>query len=280
MRDEIKTPLSFFLRNRKEALNFRLLEVEMDSVKQSKHICVKNYSCFPGGKRGVEIMLPRQERQLWLTNKNGAERQAWAVISKYKIDFVKQHLFGYRIFDFWSEYYGLVIEIDGKTHCKKCDSIKDSYLLDKFGIIVKRSRNFDIKKLEGILNSINKLEPYLNRITKKQLNRYEAMIGLINACKKEKKGQKKENQKFDGGYKGGKKNSVSRKKNWLAEKRKKTREKWYEKLRVPSNSSGTNEFKNKAQVAGIGYQGGIYGQKQLLRPGSSHISSKNDIKTY
>ena len=75
----------------------------------------------------------------------------------------RQALWGYRIFDFWCHALGIAVEVDGATHNAKYDEIRDSYNLNRSGILVLRVRNLNEEDADRVIDEINAAETWGER---------------------------------------------------------------------------------------------------------------------
>lgn len=66
----------------------------------------------------------------------------------------RQRQWGYRLFDFWNTKIGIAVEVDGLTHDKNYDAIRDEYNYKTSGILVLRVRNFNEDDASKVLAQI------------------------------------------------------------------------------------------------------------------------------
>lgn len=86
--------------------------------------------------------------------KNDAENWMYRKLVQTGLKWTRQAQWGYRIFDFWNAELGIAVEVDGLSHNKKYDSIRDSYNYKKSGILVLRVKNFDEKGASRIIKGL------------------------------------------------------------------------------------------------------------------------------
>lgn len=97
----------------------------------------------PATKEAAEYMLMRQKQNKETSKKNKAENWFNEKLKNCKYKFSRQRRWGYRIYDFWNHELGIAIEIDGATHNKAWDELRDKQDFERSRIIVLRVRNFD-----------------------------------------------------------------------------------------------------------------------------------------
>ena len=76
-------------------------------------------------------MAKRNPNEKWMSEKLKRTPYKWT----------RQAQWGYRLFDFWNHKLGIAIEVDGETHNKVYDKIRDKHNHKTSGIIVLRVRN-------------------------------------------------------------------------------------------------------------------------------------------
>ena len=72
----------------------------------------------------------------------------------------RQTIWGCRLFDFWCHKLGIAVEIDGMTHNKVYDAIRDEYNFYRSGIIVLRVPNYDELAMQKALETIAKADSW------------------------------------------------------------------------------------------------------------------------
>lgn len=77
-----------------------------------------------------------------------------------------QAIWGCRLFDFWCAELGIAVEIDGMTHDKVYDAVRDEYNYFRSGIIVIRVGNYDETAMQQALETIAKAETWQARKAK------------------------------------------------------------------------------------------------------------------
>lgn len=106
----------------------------------------------------AEYMRNRQDQNRLKSIK--AEEWAFGYLKKTQKKWTRQAIWGCRIFDFWCAELGIAVEIDGMTHDKNYDSIRDNYNFYRSGIVVLRVPNFDDQKMVDALEAIKKSDTW------------------------------------------------------------------------------------------------------------------------
>jgi len=75
----------------------------------------------------------------------------------------KQAMWGYRLFDFWSDELGVAVEVDGLEHNAAYDAYRDRYNWCRSAILVLRVKNFDEADAAAALEAISKAETWEER---------------------------------------------------------------------------------------------------------------------
>jgi very-short-patch-repair endonuclease len=112
-------------------------------------------------KEQFAYMKKRQEENL--ARYVPAEEWAWDEIRKTGAGWVRQAIWGCRIFDFFSIRRGIAIEIDGDTHNKVYDKVRDDYNYYRSGILVLRIKNYNEVDLRNAIKEIKKGETRMDR---------------------------------------------------------------------------------------------------------------------
>lgn len=99
------------------------------------------------------------------------ENRAWKLLEPY-YGWKRQFFFGRRIFDFFHLDKGIALEIDGSTHCKNCDAIRDGVIFKKYGVETIRLHNsFTKRDLDEVLDRYA-LHEVQSRKKRKRLDKY------------------------------------------------------------------------------------------------------------
>lgn len=158
-------------------------------ISKSKDV---NHKCFSRKWRpytkDMSVCAQFWKKQCHLTKSNIYENRAWEILKKYQ-GWKRQYFFGRRIFDFFHEQKGIAIEIDGASHCKNCDRVRDRYLHKKYGILTARFFNsFKPQEIEDFIGRtcLRFLQDY--QLIKVRNFRTKILKAL---SQKEKKGKKK-----------------------------------------------------------------------------------------
>jgi very-short-patch-repair endonuclease len=92
----------------------------------------------------------------------------------------RQTVWGYRIFDFWSSFIGVAVEIDGPEHKKDYDSYRDEYNFRRSGIVVLRVRNHNEKDADNAINTIYKIGEWKARRKNMGLEDKKTRLKLVD----------------------------------------------------------------------------------------------------
>jgi very-short-patch-repair endonuclease len=91
-------------------------------------------------------------------NPTEPERRLWAGLRARQCfghKFRRQDLIGFRIVDFFCPAKGLAIEVDGETHDRELDLIRDRQMRREFGFRVVRFTNEDaMRNCDGVLTAL------------------------------------------------------------------------------------------------------------------------------
>jgi len=112
--------------------------------------------------------------------------------------FNRQKSWGYRIFDFWHEPTGIVIELDGPSHneTKGKDAYYDKYFYWKSGIRVIRVRNFNKKDADRCLSEIESSLSWRQRRKKiKRISEGKEPLKAINVPPRKKVNKRRSKKK-------------------------------------------------------------------------------------
>lgn len=112
----------------------------------------------------AEYMRNRQDQNRSKSVK--AEEWAYGYLKQTQKKWTRQAIWGCRIFDFWCAEIGIAVEIDGMTHNKNYDSIRDEYNFYRSGIVVLRVPNFNDQKMVEALEQIKKSDTWQIRKVK------------------------------------------------------------------------------------------------------------------
>jgi very-short-patch-repair endonuclease len=109
-------------------------------------------------------MRTRKEQNL----RKNVEAESWASkhLAKTGKKFTRQAIWGCRLFDFWCAELGIAVEIDGLTHDKNYDRIRDKYNFYRSGIIVLRVKNFDEEQMKIVLRKVQESDNWAVRKVK------------------------------------------------------------------------------------------------------------------
>jgi very-short-patch-repair endonuclease len=91
--------------------------------------------------------------EIWAAEKLKATNRKW----------VRQAIWGCRLFDFWCHELGIAVEIDGLTHDKDYDRARDQYNYYRSGIVVLRVPNFDELAMQNALDMISQADSWAAR---------------------------------------------------------------------------------------------------------------------
>lgn len=99
-------------------------------------------------------MKMRQDQNLLECQSNPNEAWMLRKLETTGWKWKRQAQWGYRLFDFWNAYLGIAVEVDGLTHDKVYDGVRDDYNWERSGILVLRVRNRDEADAEKALETI------------------------------------------------------------------------------------------------------------------------------
>jgi very-short-patch-repair endonuclease len=116
-------------------------------------------------------MKKRQKENL--LNFSKAEQWAYEYLKPINTQWVRQAIWGCRLFDFFSIKRGIAVEIDGPEHNKDYDRIRDEYNYYRSGILVLRVHNFNEHDMRMVIQEITKGET-----RKQRRKRVRREIGL------------------------------------------------------------------------------------------------------
>jgi very-short-patch-repair endonuclease len=116
-------------------------------------------------------------RQFQNRGKSISPAEHWAELRLREtgLKFNKQTQWGYRLFDFWNDPFGVAIEIDGKEHNIVKDQSKDEFNFNRSAIIVLRVKNFDESDMDLAIKKILALDSWMSRREK---------MGLLTTAQK------------------------------------------------------------------------------------------------
>lgn len=117
----------------------------------------------PGTKEKSDYLLMRQNQNIERSKTNKAENWFDEKLKKCKHKYKRQRRWGYRIYDFWFHKLGLAVEIDGETHIKRWDELRDKQDFERSRIIVLRIPNFDEAEAYKALHYIQHSETWNER---------------------------------------------------------------------------------------------------------------------
>lgn len=98
---------------------------------------------WPTNKEQHAYMKIQQEQNLVACKTVAAERWMADLLKTTGYKWKRQRQWGYRLFDFFNSKLGIAVEVDGPTHDKEYDSVRDRYNYQTSGILVLRVRNFN-----------------------------------------------------------------------------------------------------------------------------------------
>ena len=112
----------------------------------------------------ANYMRERQKQN----KKKSVAAEVWAreILKKTRWKWSRQTIWGCRLFDFWCHELGIAVEIDGMTHDKVYDSVRDEYNYYRSGIIVLRVPNYDHVAMQKALETIEAADLWVVRKAK------------------------------------------------------------------------------------------------------------------
>jgi very-short-patch-repair endonuclease len=116
-------------------------------------------------KEKSDYLLMRQNQNIERSKVNKAENWFNEKLKNSKYKFSRQRRWGYRIYDFWCHQLGLAIEIDGDSHSKGWDELRDKQDFERSRIIVIRVNNFNESEAYKALEYIHHSETWNQRRT-------------------------------------------------------------------------------------------------------------------
>jgi len=129
-------------------------------------------------KEQADYMRGRVAENVARSAKNPNEQWAAERLSVTPYKWKPQAQWGYRIFDFWCEFLGVAIEIDGPDHDPDYDSYRDEYNFRRSGVVVLRVRNKNEKDMDSAIATLDRIEAWTTR-------RFN--MGLMSNTKEEKR---------------------------------------------------------------------------------------------
>lgn len=99
-------------------------------------------------------MAMRQSQNRFKTAFNKAELWMAGVLDTTGYYWTKQAVWGFRVYDFWCPYLGIVVEVDGPNHDAEKDRQCDADDMTRSGILVLRVPNFDAEKARDVVQRI------------------------------------------------------------------------------------------------------------------------------
>lgn len=118
-------------------------------------------------------MKKRQQQRLNCYSK--AENWAKDRLDKTNIKWSRERIWRWRIYDFWNDFLGCAVEIDGKEHDNEKDKQRDLLDFNRSGIIVIRVRNFNEQDMDLAIEKIANLNSWIDR---------RAKMGLLTKAQK------------------------------------------------------------------------------------------------
>lgn len=111
---------------------------------------------WPTAAEQHAYMKMRQDQNLAICWKNSNEAWMAEKLEKTGWTWKRQAQWGYRLFDFWNFALGIAVEVDGLSHNKSYDAVRDAYNLQRSGILVLRVRNRNEEDARRALTEIEK----------------------------------------------------------------------------------------------------------------------------
>jgi len=111
---------------------------------------------WPINSEQAQYMEMRKQQNLVIAKRNPNENWMYEKLQTTGYNWSRQSKWGYRLFDFWCHYLGIAIEVDGNSHNKRYDKIRDEYNYNCSGILVLRVRNKnedDAKRIMDIIKA-------------------------------------------------------------------------------------------------------------------------------
>jgi very-short-patch-repair endonuclease len=110
------------------------------------------------GGGGVSPETLRQRSRAMRNNPTEPEKRLWQALKGSQVEglkFRRQSVVGHRIVDFYCRARKLAVEVDGATHDREEDAVRDARLLADRGIATLRFTNEDVmRNLDGVLTAI------------------------------------------------------------------------------------------------------------------------------
>ena len=125
-------------------------------------------------------MKERQEQNKVLSKRNPNENWMRDKLSATGLKWTRQAQWGYRIFDFWNRELGIAVEVDGLSHNKVYDSIRDDYNYRRSGILVLRVKNMNEDDVAEALSRIAHADTWWDRRRKLNIPLTKAEERKIN----------------------------------------------------------------------------------------------------
>lgn len=136
-----------------------------DNFKSAKHRHIKNFASKniehikEEIKTEEELLEKYRKQNLKRSLSNENENFLARKLDEAKIFYVRQYVFGSRIFDFYLPKYKIVLEVDDVTHKDKWEAelINDVFLYDAYNMKTLRTMPFDVERIQFIIKSIKSM---------------------------------------------------------------------------------------------------------------------------
>lgn len=111
----------------------------------------------------ADYMRGRVAENLARSARNQNEQWAANRLSETPYRWKPQAQWGYRIFDFWCQFLGVAVEIDGPDHDPEYDAYRDEYNFRRSGIVVLRVRNKNEQDMDDAIAMLDRIEGWTAR---------------------------------------------------------------------------------------------------------------------
>jgi len=108
-------------------------------------------------KKKLTHMEMRRVQNLKMALVSRAENWMFAKLKCIQgVKWIRQYVFGYRIFDFFDKKWGIAVEVDGPEHDEEYDTLRDDKNRDENAVIIYRVNNFDGEDAKFAISRIRK----------------------------------------------------------------------------------------------------------------------------